>query len=169
MINSNLQTSFKLIIPLLALILLFSCKQNSTTFTASEAASVKDSVQLLAANTAKDISTKGPIAWLDYFEDASDFFMASNGDMAFADYKTADLFIKNTLVKQIPHINLKWSNIRIDPLTPQIAIIGANFHEDITDSLGKVTPFDGYFTAAAHQTAKGWKYRNAHWSIKDGK
>jgi hypothetical protein len=168
MVDSNLQTPFKLIIPLLALILLFSCNQKPS-FTTSEAASVKDSVLLLAANTAKDISTKGPIAWLYYFEDMPDFFMASNGDMAFPDYKTADSFIRNTLVKQIPHINLKWSNIRIDPLTPQVAVIGANFHEDITDALGKVTPFDGYFTATAHQTSKGWKYRNAHWSIKGTK
>ena len=169
MINSSLQTPFKLIIPLLVLVLLFSCNQNPTTFTANEVASVKDSVQLLTANTAKDISTKGPIAWLNYFEDTPDFFMTSNGDMAFPDYKTADSFIKNTLVKQIQHINLKWLNIRIDPLTPQIAVVGANFHEDITDTLGKITPFDGYFTATVHQTRKGWKYRDAHWSIKGNK
>ncbi len=169
MTNKPLSSVLKFYIPLFALSLLFSCKQNTTSFTASQAASIKDSVMQLANNTAKDITAKGPIAWLDYFENSPDFFMASDGDLAFVNYAAANSFIKNTLVHQMRAITLKWSNIRINPTSPDYATMAANFHEDITDLAGKTMPFDGYFTATVHQTTKGWKYLNMHWSIKPGK
>jgi len=156
-----------LFITALVFSLLFSCKQNSA-LTTNEAASVKDSVLLMVTHTSKDITTKGPIAWLDYFENSPDFFMASDGAIVFKDYQSADVFVKNTLVKALPKIDLKWNAIRVDVLTSQIAIVGANFHEDLTDATNKTTAVDGYFTATAHLTDKGWKYRDAHWSIKKG-
>jgi len=167
--SNNLSVFFRLLPLLLLPDLLLSCSQKTPSLTISEATLVKDSVQLLANNTAKDISTKGPIAWLNYFEDSPDFFMASDGTIAFKNYHSAEIFIKDTLAKQIPRINLKWLNMRIDPLTPQLASIAADFHEDLTITADKVVPIDGYFTATAQQTASGWKYRNAHWSIKGGK
>jgi len=148
---------------------LFSCKHNDAPLSSSQSAEVKADVLKLADSTAKAISTKGPIAWLDYFEDSPGFFMASGGSLALQDYHTADSFIKGKLVKVMPKITLKWSGIRVDPLTPQIAVMGAGFHEDVTDPTGKITPYDGYFTATVHDTEKGWKFRNEHWSMKPGK
>jgi len=167
--SNNLPVFFRLLSIFLLQGLILSCGQKASSVTTSEATSVKDSVQLLAGNTAKDISTKGPIAWLSYFEDVPDFFMASDGAIAFRDYRSAEVFIKDTLIKQIPRINLKWANIRIDPLTPQLATLAADFHEDLTITADKVVPVEGYFTATAHQTSEGWKYLNVHWSIKPGK
>ncbi len=148
---------------------LFSCKQGDTSLSESQSAEVKADVLKLADATAKGISSKGPIAWLDYFEDSPGFFMASGGSLALPDYHTADTFIKGTLVKVIPKITLKWSDIRVDPLTSQIAAMGAGFHEDVTDPTGKITPYDGYFTGTVHHTEKGWKFRDEHWSMKPGK
>jgi hypothetical protein len=148
---------------------LFSCKQSDASLSDSQSAEVKAAVLKLADLTAKDISTKGPIAWLDYFEDSPGFFMASGGSLALTDYHTADSFIKGTVIKMMPKISLKWSDIRVDPLTPQIAIMGAGFHEDVTDPSGKITPYDGYFTGTVHHTEKGWKFRDEHWSMKPGK
>ena len=165
----NPLTSFKLIILFSALSLLFSCQQNTASFTVADATAVKNSVQKLADNTARDITAKGPVAWLDYFEDTPDFLMASDGDIAFKDFHSADTFIRTTLVKQIPKISLKWLNVRVDALSQQIATVAANFHENLTNATGKVTGIDGYFTATARKTSKGWKYRNAHWSIKHTK
>lgn len=145
-------------------VLLFSCQGSKTSFSEDQSRAVKDSVLQLADMTAKGISTKGPIAWLDYFEDSPGFFMANDGGVQLPDYKTADSFIKNTLVKVISKITLKWSAIRVDPLTPGIAVMAAGYHEDITDASGKTTPYDGYFTALVHKTANGWKFRDEHWS-----
>ena len=145
---------------------LFSCGQNSDKLTGAQSQEVRDSVLKLADVTAKDISTKGPIAWLDHFEDSPGFFMATDGSIQLPDYKTADSFIKTTLIKVIPKITLKWSAIRVDPLTPGLAVMAAGYPEDITDASGKTTPYDGYFTAVVHKTAKRWQFRDEQWSSK---
>jgi hypothetical protein len=132
----------------------------------SGAISVKDSAGAMAAAIARDISKDGPMAWLRYFDDASPFFMASDGQLVFPDHQAASKFISEVLVRQIRHIDLKWNNLRIDSLTTGMALIASDFHEDITDSTGKSIAFDGYFTGIAQQTPGAWKLRDAHWSIK---
>jgi hypothetical protein len=118
----------------------------------------------MTESIAKNISHEGPVAWLRYFENSPGFFMASDGQLVFPNIDTAKNFINNILIKAMPEIQLRWSNIRIDPLAINLASISAVYHEDISDSTGNMTPHDGYFTAIAHQTAQGWKLRNAHWS-----
>src|SRR5471030_1507458 len=153
--KDNLLLSIKLTALLFILSLIVSCKQNAATFTANDAATVKAGVQKLADSTEKAMLHKGPLGWLDYFENSPDFFMASDGSLSFSDYNTADLFIKNTLVKQVTKINLKFIDLRIDPLSLQTATMGANFHEYMLYASGKSTEIDGYFTATAHLTDKG--------------
>jgi hypothetical protein len=123
----------------------------------------------MTANIARDISAKGPIAWLGYFDNSPEFFMANDGQLAFRNYQSAQTFIKDTLVKSISKINLKWSNTRIDVLSLCVASIGSNFHEDITFANGKPMPFNGYFTGTAIRRGKSWKLRNLHWSMKAAK
>lgn len=147
------------------LIVIVSCNAKKETLTAKQIANVKDSVQQMATSIATTISQQGPTAWLRYFEDAPNFFMASEGKLVFPNYDTAKNFINNTLVKIIRKIELRWSDVRIDPLTTNLANMAATFHEDITDASGKTTPQDGYFTGLAHQTPQGWKLLNAHWSV----
>ncbi|WP_295670280.1 hypothetical protein [uncultured Mucilaginibacter sp.] len=107
---------------------------------------------------------KGPVAWLAYFENDAGFFMANDGQLALKDYPSAVSFVKNTLIKLMPKISLQWKNVKIDPLSSSLAIIGAEFHEDIVTSDGKTLSADGYFTGTAHFDGKYWKLRNLHWS-----
>lgn len=153
------------IISITLLVGIVSCNAKKETLTTKQIADVKDSVQIMAASIATTISQQGPTAWLQYFEDVPNFYMASEGKLVFPNYDTAKNFINNTLVNIIHTITLRWSDVRIDPLTTGLANIAATFHEDITDASGKTTPQDGYFTGLAHQTAKGWKLLNAHWSV----
>ena len=118
----------------------------------------------MAETIAKNVSAEGPTAWLNGFEDAPDFFMASDGQLEFPNYDSATEFINNTLAKSISKIELQWSNMRIDPISDEFATFSATFHEDITDSKGQKLSQNGYFTATAHKTVQGWKLRNAHWS-----
>jgi len=92
--------------------------------------------------------------------------MISDGQMVFPNHEAAEKFIKTTLVKTITKINLKWNNTRIDPLTPDMALMASGFHEDLTDNKDVITKCDGYFTALVQKTGKGWQLRDAHWSIK---
>jgi hypothetical protein len=153
-----------LLLPAISLVM--SCQSNRTKLSVTETALVKDSVTLLTANIARDISGKGPVAWLKYFENSPDFFMASDGQLALQGYNSAKTFILKTLVESIPDIKLKWGRLKIDPLTNDLASVGADFHEDLIDASGKTLSFDGYFTGLAHFDGHNWKLRNLHWSIK---
>jgi hypothetical protein len=146
--------------------LIISCNNTTESLTPKERSIVQDSVQLMAESIEKRISHDGPVVWLRYFENEPDFFMASDGQLVFPNIDTARNFINNKLIKMMPKIQLRWSNIHIDALTDKLAGISAVYHEDITDSSGKITPHDGYFTAIAHQSSEGWKLRNAHWSSR---
>jgi hypothetical protein len=147
------------------LMVIVSCNEKKDTLTPGQIADVKDSVQIMAQSIAKDISQQGPKAWLQYFEDAPDFFMASEGKLVFPNIDTAKNIINTKLITIISKIELHWSDVRIHPLTASLAGMAATFHEDITDVSGKTTPHDGYFTGLAHQTPQGWKLLNAHWSV----
>jgi hypothetical protein len=152
----------KIIIPLI--VFTISCRNNTEPLNSKQSSDIQDSVRLLTESIAKNVSREGPVAWLRYFEDAPEFFMAADGQLVFPNIDTATNFINNVVVKSMPKIELRWSNIRIDPLAHKLASISAIYHEDITDPTGKITPHDGYFTAIAHQTSQGWKLHNAHWS-----
>jgi hypothetical protein len=158
------KVNFTTIIFLLSCILI-SCNNNKEPLTAKEFIVVQDSVRRMTELIARDVSREGPVAWLRYFENSSGFFMASEGQLVFPNNDSATSFIRNKLVKSINKINLRWNNLRIDPLTPKLAGISAAFHEEITGFDGRKKPEDGYFTGIAQQTRKGWQLRNAHWSL----
>src|ERR1700733_9713998 len=89
---------------LFAISLVVSCKRNPAKLNAADKALVKDSVTNMAANIAVDVSKNGPRAWLNYFEDTPDFFMANEGQLVFQDYQSSKTFILNTVVKNILQI-----------------------------------------------------------------
>ena len=146
-------------------ITLISCNSKTETLTQKQFTEVKKNVQQMMDLVSKDISHDGPIAWLNYFENDPNFFMASDGQLVFANKDSASLFIKNILVKQINKVELSWSNIRIDPLTQKFANVGATWNEIFTDFSNNKTSQEGYFTAIAEKTSQGWKLLNAHWSV----
>ncbi|MBS1600756.1 MAG: hypothetical protein JST75_21230 [Bacteroidetes bacterium] len=146
-------------------LILLSCNTNTGTLTATQFTNIRDSVQQMMNSIAKDISGNGPIAWLQYFETTPNFFMASDGLLAFPNGDSATSFITKILVKKITKIDLQWSNIRIDALTPVFANVAANWHEKITDANGSTISESGYFTGVAEKSLQGWKLRNAHWSV----
>ncbi|MEO8766341.1 MAG: hypothetical protein ABI416_18720 [Ginsengibacter sp.] len=145
--------------------LIISCGNNGDAFTSKERAVVTDSVKALTSSIARNVSSEGPIAWLRYFETSPGFYMASAGRLVFPDNEAAKYFIKNSLVRAVTKIELRWNNIRIDPLSPSLASIAAVFHEDITGNTGNKIVEDGYFTAIAERSTAGWQLRNAHWSV----
>src|ERR1700730_14065451 len=127
---------------LLVINVAISCKQSPAHLSIQDSALIKDSVSKMAVNMARDISKKGPAAWLDYFENTPGFFMASQGELVFADYQSAQRFILNTLDKEISKISLQWNNLRVDPLASDLAFIGAGFHEDLSNISGKIISID---------------------------
>jgi hypothetical protein len=91
--------------------------------------------------------------------------MASEGKVLFADSAAATKGI-NDLAGMIAHIELSWTEtVRVDPLTPRLAMVAMPFREILTDKAGKKIEDSGYFTGLAERGQDGWKFRNAHWSL----
>ncbi len=150
----------------IAVMLLARCTNNSTRLSAAESSAVKDSVTQMLAHISTDVSTRGPAAWINYFENNAGFFMGSDGALAFRDYPSAKSFTLGTVVKNFKKISLSWKNLRVDPLTATYASLGADFHEDVSMANGQRLSIDGYFTATAHFDGSRWKLRNMNWAIK---
>ncbi len=123
----------------------------------------------MALHIADDLYKQGPIAWVTYFEKTPQFYMASGGMLAFPNNDSATAFVKNILAKNIKNIQLTWNDMRVDPLTPQLAGLAATYNEVLNGTDGKQILATGYFTAVAEKTAEGWQLRNLHWSIINGK
>jgi hypothetical protein len=148
-----------------AMLFIFSCNHNSGSLTAAETLVVRDSVEQMLNSIATDISQHGPTSWIQHFDNTPYFFMASDGQLAFSNTDSMAGFLKNSYAKGVRNIVLSWNDVRIDPYTMSVAGIAAKFSEQITDTSGKLTTFQGYFTAVAEQQFQAWRLRNAHWSI----
>jgi hypothetical protein len=129
-----------------------------------QASCVQDSVRKMATAIVADVTRDGPKAWLHYFTQSPGFFMASGGKLVFPNYDSAAAFVNN-FAAGVRSIQLIWSDLNVDPLTQNFAVIRASFHEVITNTSGSIMPVRGYFTGLAEHTSAGWLLRNLHWSI----
>ena len=129
----------------------------------AEALTVTNGVHAFVAAVAAGVTQRGPVAWRDYFADTPAFFMAVDGHMAFETSDAATHGIQG-VAKAIPHIELHWGDVRVDPLTPRLAMVAAPYHELQIDAGGRQVSMDGYFTALAELGPSGWRFRNVHWS-----
>ena len=150
----------------LMMVLFTRCAYHNTQLTPAENSTVKDSVTQMAAHISTDVSTHGPEAWVNYFENGPRFFMASGGMLVFKDYNTARSYTLDTVVKNFKKITLNWKNVRVDPLTAIYAAMGADFHEDIVLTNGQNLWVEGYFTATAHFDGRRWRLRNMNWATR---
>lgn len=134
--------------------------------TRNDAALDRD-IRTFMATVAHDITHDGPTAWHRFFPTTPNFFMVSDGQLAFPDGATASKAI-DSLPQMIARIELDWSDIRVDPIGPDVASVGARFHEHQTSPAGSEVDESGYFTAIAESHEGKWQFRNAHWSTPHG-
>src|SRR5690242_8124099 len=137
----------------------------STPFSAERKATAEQEVRQFAASVSRDITQQGPAAWEKHFEDSPAFFMASEGKLVFPNRQAARQAI-GELTHTIQHIELTWrDDLRVDPLTPEFAVVASSWHEVQSDKEGRQTTEDGFFTGLAERHNGQWQFRNAHWSV----
>jgi hypothetical protein len=136
---------------------------SSQSVTAARAATVEQDVRQLMQSVARDVTQQGPLAWLKYFEAGPSFFMAVNGQMAFADGSAASEGTQS-FSRTIQHIELHWGDLRVDAITSEFAVVGAPWREISVDRAGRRIEDAGFFTALAEFRDGRWQFRNAHWS-----
>jgi hypothetical protein len=153
---------------LLLIIACASCKTRDTgsseSLTPARAAAVEQGVRAFMAMVAHDVTQEGPLAWSKHFESSPAFFMAVNGQMAFPSGAAAKEGIQNVALT-LKHIDLKWGDdLRVDPLTPELAVVATPWHEIKTDAAGQITEDGGFFMGLAEYRDGRWQLRDAHWS-----
>lgn len=137
----------------------------STHLTPARATAVENGVRTFMRAVAHDITQDGPAAWRKYFADSPAFFMASEGLLVFPNSAAAAAGIQD-LTRTVKQINLRWGDdLRVDPLTPDLAVVAASYHEVRVDTAGQRVDESGFFTGTAEYRDGRWQFRNAHWSV----
>jgi len=125
---------------------------------------VKSSAELFARSVAEEVTRQGPAAWQGLFQDSPSFFMAADGRLQFPDGAAGQAGIP-ALTRTIKRIELQWGkDLKVDPLTEHLAMIGTSWHEVLTLANGNRLDTSGYFTGLAENRNGRWQFRNAHWS-----
>jgi|SRR5436189_198209 len=133
-----------------------TASNGSQLLTPSDAAAVVQGVRTFTATVAHDVTQEGPLAWSKFFEDNPAFFMVVNGQMAFPNGTAAKNGIRNVALA-LKHIDLKWDeDLRIDPLTFELAVVAAPWREIQIDSAGHRVEETGFFTGLA-------EFRDGRW------
>jgi hypothetical protein len=156
-----------LLIPLVASLGCQGCRNSvdySQSLTPARRAAVEDSVRQFTVAVAHDVTQEGPVAWRKHFADTPAFFMAVNGKLVFPNSGSATEGIQS-FAHTIRHIDLHWGDdVRIDPLTPDFAVVATPWVEVQIDLKGQQVTTGGFFTALAENRNGQWQFRNAHWS-----
>ena len=162
--HSRLQVS------LLAMVAAAGCgshhvaSSESQSMTAARATAVDQSVRAFAQLVAHDVTQEGPSAWRRHFADSPEFFMAAEGRLVFPNSASATAGIQD-LPRTIQRIDLRWGDdLRVDPLTPDLAVVAASYHEVQVSPEGRRVEENGFFTGIAEHRDGRWQFRNAHWS-----
>ena len=137
---------------------------NPPSLSPAQSSAVESAVRSFAQSVAHDVTHDGPLAWHKYLEDSPAFFMAVDGAMAFPDSAAAKVGV-DAFAPTIQHIELAWGDdLRVDPLTPNLAVVAATYHELQIFTSGKRVDEHGFFTGTAELRDGHWQFRNAHWS-----
>lgn len=137
---------------------------DSPSLSPVQSGGVESAVKSFAQSVANDVTHDGPIAWHKYLEDSPAFFMAVDGAMAFPNSAAAKSGV-DAFAPTIQHIELKWGDdLRVDPLTSNLAVVAASYHELQIFTSGKRVDETGFFTGTVELRDGRWQFRNAHWS-----
>jgi len=134
------------------------------SLTPASAAALDESARTFMHTVAHDVTQEGPLAWLKFFNTGPEFFMAVNGQLAFPNAAAAKEGTQN-FARTINRIDLTWGDdLRVDPLTAELAVVAASWREIQVDKAGHRIEEAGYFTALAEYRDGRWRFRDAHWS-----
>jgi hypothetical protein len=121
-------------------------------------------VRSFAQTVAHDVSADGPSAWQKHFSDAPSFFMAVNGKLVWSNGAAAASGLQD-VARAFKKIDLQWGDdMRVDPLTPHLAMLASSYHEAQVSAAGQRRIDDGYFTGIAEYRNGRWQFRDVHWS-----
>jgi hypothetical protein len=158
---------FRLSILLAVIVALVGCSRHDSSLESlspERRAAVESSARNFVLAVAHDVTEQGPTAWQKEFADDPAFFMAVEGHLVFPNRQVATQAIQD-LPRIIKQIELRWGDdLRVDPLTPDLAVVATSYTEVQTDPKGHKVTETGFFTGVAELRGGRWQFRDAHWS-----
>src|ERR1700730_3184518 len=134
------------------------------SLTPASAAAIDESARTFMRTVAHDVTQEGPLAWLKFFNAGPEFFMVVNGQLAFPNSAAAKEGTQN-FARTMKSIDLTWGDdLRIDPLTAELAVVATSWREIQVDKAGHRIEETGYFTGLAEYRDGRWRFRDVHWS-----
>jgi hypothetical protein len=134
------------------------------SLTPARDAAIDESARTFMHTVAHVVTQDGPLAWLKFFDTSPGFFMAVNGQLAFPNAAAAKEGTQN-FARTINRIDLTWGDdLRVDPLTAELAVVAASWREIQVDRAGHRIEEAGYFTGLVEYRDGHWRFRDAHWS-----
>jgi hypothetical protein len=155
---------------LMPLTLAVCCRHSASSgepqsLSATNSSQVESGVRAFMSDVARDVTQEGPAAWRKQFSDSPAFFMASEGNLAFPNSEAATRGIHDFALG-IKHMQLVWGDdLRVDPLTPDLAVVAVPWREVRVDVAGKRVEESGFFTGVVESRNGRWQFRDAHWSV----
>jgi hypothetical protein len=139
--------------------------EHARGLTAEQRAGAEDGARRFVLQVAQDVTRDGPAAWRGEFADSPAFFMASEGKLVFPTSQAATQGI-DSFAHITKRIELHWGDdLKIDVLTPELAVVGTTWHEVRDDTEGHHVEESGYFTGLVEKRNGKWEFRDAHWSV----
>lgn len=139
------------------------CAGSEPEFTSVRRDALRDSALAFVASIPDHLVDRGPIGWLDLFATTPDFFMASDGGMAFANRDSAAAFLAR-FAPTVSRMTLQFDDLRAEPLAPGLAVVFAGYRETIETTDGTTPRFGGAMTAVVRHGDTGWRLQHLHWS-----
>lgn len=137
---------------------------DSAQLSAARSAAVRDSVKALLAEFTENMNKSDMDGVAKLYSNDSAFFWIEGAGVRYQNAKDVRDALQS--LKNVPEIELKFYETRIDVLSPSIANVRTEFSQTFLTGTGKGDTYGGYMTITVVREADGWRMRNGHTSSR---
>ena len=138
------------------IILLISCNEPSTKFTAQEKQRISDTIRQVLANYNSDIRQHSLMSEFKYLDSSDEFYWVPPGFTSAISYDSVAAIIKHNAAMFKEYIST-WDTLRIIPLTKELVNYTGRLHYNITDTSNKTFTGSMWETGLLIRRKDGWK------------
>jgi len=141
-----------------------AASSDSAQLTAARTTAVRDSVKALLAEFTEKMNQSDMDGVAKLYSSDTAFFWIEGAGVRYQ--STKDVRDALQSLKNVPEIELKFYETRIDVLAPTIANVRTEFSQTFMNGTGKGDTYGGYMTITVVREAEGWRLRNGHTSSR---
>ncbi|MEO7359489.1 MAG: nuclear transport factor 2 family protein [Gemmatimonadaceae bacterium] len=141
-----------------------AASSDSAQLTAARTTAVRDSVKELLAEFTERMNKSDMDGVAKLYSNDSTFFWIEGAGVRYESVKDVRDGLQS--LKNVPEIELKFYETRIDVLSATIANVRTEFSQTFMNGTGKGDTYGGYMTITVVREADGWRLRNGHTSSR---